>query len=448
MIEVTFHDTPQVRADCPCRVCGATGGQHILTVSSHLGEHRLIECLSCLSHYFDGVDPVIGYHSFVSEAFWLDYVQAGAGITTMLAPLNALDPVPEGDLIDVGCGFGFVVDYWSSNHGSAVGLESSYYGEVGRAKLEVDIRPQMLDAYRHSEPDRQFAVVYSSEVIEHTPDPESFMEDLVSMLDQRSVLVLTTPSTTAIDPASDRARLIAALSPGFHYAMLSEQAMRHMLNRRGLHFRIETHDGQMIVWASRSELPAVAYGRTDWPRYFAFLERYARHKDPHIAGGALARLLKDGLNTGFADVAEAAWNRLLALASEAYGLNLMQADIARLLEIRTPLAELERYPSWLGTVLLFGGILVGHRDNDRRTKLRMVDDALTVLRRRADVDLQFGQEAQSFLPFAERQYVIALSEAMTTSLLASVQMGDHADLSSSLQVLSDVLARARGGDAQ
>lgn len=389
---------------------------------------------------------MIGYHSFVSEAFWLDYVQAGAGITTMLAPLTAIEPLPKGDLIDVGCGFGFVVDYWSSNYDKAVGLESSYYGEVGRRKLEVDIRPQLLDAYRQSEPDRQFAIVYSSEVIEHTPDPESFMDDLVSMLGERSILVLTTPSITAIDPASDRARLVAALSPGFHYAILSDQAMRHMLERRGLRYHIETHDGQMIVWASRVELPTIVYGRTDWPRYFSFLEKYAQHQDRHIAGGALARLLKDGLNTGYPEVADRAWERLLPLAREVYGIDLKQADIARLLEIRTPLADLERYPSWLGTALLFGGLLVGHRDNDRRTKLRMVDDALTVMRRRADVDLQFGQEAQSFLPFAERQYVIALSEALTTSLLSKTFMTEQHDLSSSLQVLQKVVTRVVDGD--
>jgi hypothetical protein len=448
MIDVTFYATPQASPEYPCRVCGTSGGRHILTVNSHLGKHLLIECPACQSYYFDGQDPVIGYHSFISEAFWLDYVQAGAGITTMLAPLTALEPLPDGDLIDVGCGFGFVVDYWSSNYGQAVGLESSYYGEVGRGKLGVDIRPQLLDDYRQGEPDRQFAIVYSSEVIEHTPDPESFMDDLVSMLDRRSILVLTTPSTTAIDPASDRARVIAALSPGFHFAILSEQAMRTMLERRGLRYRMETHDGQMIVWASRSELPNIVYGTTDWPRYFAFLERYAEHHDNHVAGGALARLLKDGLNTGYPEVAERAWERLLPLAREVYGIDLMQANIAPLLEIRAPLADLEHYPSWLGTALLFGGLLVGHRDNDRRTKLRMVDDALTVMRRRAEVDLQFGQEAQSFLPFAERQYIIALSEALTTSLLLPTLARDHADLSSSLKVLSEVMARVIVGDEE
>lgn len=445
MIDVTFAVDATNQPECPCRACGAWGAALCLTVRSKLGNHRVFRCPSCQSLYFDGMDPVIGYQDFTNDSFWLDYVRAGAGITTMLAPLNALVDRKEGDLIDVGCGFGFVVDYWSDDFGTAVGLESSYYGEVGRKKLGVDIRPQLLNDFKESEPDRQFSIVYSSEVIEHTPDPEAFLDDMVSMLAEQSVLVLTTPSTTAIQPAKDSAKLIAALSPGFHYVILSEQVMRVMLGRRGMNFRIETHDGQMIVWASRSKLPTIEYGRTDWPRYFAFLERLSRQPDHHLAQGALVRLLKDGLNTRHPQVAEAAWDRLLPFAKQAYGIDLLQPDISELMGIREPLAGLDRFPSWLGNALLFGGILVGYKYGNRRGKLRMLDAALRVMRRRAEVDLQFGQEAQSFLPFAERQYIIALSEALTTSLLP---LGGkmEADLASSLQVLRDVLGRAPDSD--
>lgn len=443
MMDVRF-DTGSTRSpDCPCRVCASPDAAMVLTVESHIGMRSLFQCHACGSLYFDGADPVIGYESFVSEAFWLDYVQAGAGIITMLASLNAIVPLPKGDLVDVGCGFGFVVDYWSVNHGRAVGLESSYYGEVGREKLGVDIRPQHLDAFRETDPDRKFSIVYSSEVIEHTPAPERFMDDLVSMLDESSILVLTTPSVTAVSPTSGRARLIAALSPGFHYAILSEQVMRRMLQRRGLQFHIETHDGQMVVWASRSRLPVIEYGRTDWPAYFDFLERLSRGGDRHLSLGALVRLLKDGLNTNHPKIAETAWDRLVPLANEVYGIDLLHPDLRELVTIRTPLADLDRFPSWLGTALLFGGLHVGHHFNDRRAKVRMLEAALTVLRRRADVDLQFGQEAQSFLPFAERQYVIALSEALTTSLLP-LGPAIESDLRGSLEVIRDVIDRLLG----
>jgi 2-polyprenyl-3-methyl-5-hydroxy-6-metoxy-1,4-benzoquinol methylase len=446
VMDVTFAADPKANPEFPCRVCRSWGATPVLSVDGQLGLHRLFRCGACHSLYFDGTDPVIGYQDFVSEAFWLDYVQAGAGITTMLAPLNAMDPLPEGDLIDVGCGFGFVVEYWSNDHNRAIGLESSYYGEVGREKLGVDIRPQLLDEYRATDPDRQFSIVYSSEVIEHTSDPERFLDDLVLMLASRSILVLTTPSVTIIRPETDRAKLIAALSPGFHYAILSEKIMRQMLEKRGLHFHIATHDGQMIVWASRAELPGIEYGRTNWPRYFAQLERLSQRPDPHVAMGALVRMVKDGLNTNHRGIAEDAWDRLLPLARQVYGIDLMQPDIAELIEIRAPLAALDRFPSWLGNALLFGGLLVGHRHNDRRGKLRMLGAALTVMRRRADVDLQFGQEAQSFLPFAERQYVIALSEALTTSLLPREAVSES-DLRSSLNVLQGVIGKVLGAGA-
>ncbi|MGL4419084.1 MAG: hypothetical protein ACRCZF_00335, partial [Gemmataceae bacterium] len=147
MINVTFATDSDDIADFACRVCGSRGASLFLTVESNLGRQSLFRCGTCQSLYFDGADPVIGYQSFITEAFWLDYVQAGAGISTMLAPLHAIVPAPEGDLIDVGCGFGFVVDFWSNGHGRAVGLENSYYGEVGREKLGVDIRAQFLEEF-------------------------------------------------------------------------------------------------------------------------------------------------------------------------------------------------------------------------------------------------------------------------------------------------------------
>jgi len=444
MIEIEFNVGSPGKPDCPCRVCGSRDAAAALTVSSEDAKRRLFHCNTCDSFYFDGIDPVIGYEGGISDAFWLDYVQAGAGITTMLAPLTAMDPLPSGDLIDVGCGFGFIVDYWSANHGKAVGLESSYYGEVGRQKLGIDIRPQHLDAFRKTEPGRTFAIVYSSEVIEHTPDPEAFMDDLVMMLENNSILVLTTPSATAISPAIGRAKLLAALSPGFHYAILSEKIMRQMLERRGLHFQIETADGQMIVWASRAPLPAIKYGATDWLSYFAFLERLSLNGDPHLALGALVRLFKDALNTSHPDIAADAWDRLLPRAKEVYGIDLLHPEINDLMMIRTPLAELARFPSWLGNALLFGGLHIGHRNNDRRGKVRMLDAALAVMHRRADVDLQFGQEAQSFLPFAERQYVIALSEALTASLPPIGSVVEPA-LRGSLKALRKVIGMRLGG---
>ncbi|WP_010139606.1 class I SAM-dependent methyltransferase [Oceanicola sp. S124] len=435
MIEVDFASDAERRPRCACRVCAATGASHSLDVQGDAGTLSLFLCADCGSYYFDGEAPVSGYEGGLADGFWLDYVQGGAGLISMFSPLLALDPVPEGSLIDVGCGFGFVVDYWTRHHGPAIGLEKSAYGAIGAQSLGADIRPQYLDDYRQSDPDSRHAIVYSSEVIEHVPDPGAFLDELVTMLDARSLLILTTPAATAIRPDVDRAELIAALSPHFHYAILSEKILRRMLEERGLQVHIEIHGVQMVAWASRAPLPKIRYGRFDWPVYLDHLDQLAETDEPHLAIGALYRLFKDAMNSGHPEIAGRAWDRLLPRVRAVYGIDLLAPELSGLMQITTPLAQLDRYPSWLGLGLLFGALHVGHQSNDRRLKLRMLDAALAVLRRRAEVDLQFGQEARHCLPFAERQYLIALSEALTLGIQPQQSEGMPEDLRASLSIL-------------
>ena len=361
----------------------------------------------------------------------------------MLTPLLALEPAAHGNLLDVGCGFGFIVDFWTSRGSRAIGLEPSGYGSLGREKLGIDIRPQSLDAFLRDNPGLKSDVVFSSEVIEHTADPRQFAEELTRAVTDDGVIVLTTPAPDAIRPDGDRATMIAALSPGFHYALISPSALESFFTSRGFNCRTIRSGVQTLCWASRKALPDINLQAFRWSEYLDYLETRMNDEDPHVATGALSRLFKDALNTGDSVRATAAYGRLRSAAADHYGIDLENPEIGELLALRKPLSGLLRYPSWLGGALLFGAIHVGHHSNDRRTKLRMLDAALRVLARRAEVDLQFGQEAAHFLPFAERQYVIALSEALTVSI-DGVEHPPEADLRHTLNALVPVVERFIG----
>lgn len=447
-IDIAFAGDNTREAVFPCRACGARQSRHSLTVHSPGSVLELFECGACGSFFFDGEDPVLGYEFLPYGEYWLDYAQGGAGIITMLSPLFALGDLPEGDMIDVGCGFGFVVDYWARNRGAAVGLERSAFGAQGAKMLGADIRPLYLDGFREQEPERRFSIVYSSEVIEHVADPAAFLAELVGMMDDDGLLVLTTPDSSAISPETPRPKVIAALSPQFHYAIFSQQRMRQMVEALGLQVHIEVHDGQMVVWASRGPLPEISYGAFDWTEYFAYLNDLAENEDPHLAIGALFRLFKDAMNTDHPEMSSWAWDRFLPRCQETYGIDLRAPDLGELMKLRKPLEQLERYPNWLGAALLFGGLHLGHYEGDRRTKLRMLEAALRVLRRRAEVDLQFGQEAASYLPFAERQYLIALSEALNVGVTAPDAPLEQKDLRASLKALQQVLGELLAEDDQ
>jgi SAM-dependent methyltransferase len=439
MIQIAFSVDRIRQARSVCRVCGARSSLHLLDAALPGRTFELFECRCCGSLFYDGPDPALSYTEIgMRDELWLDYVQAGAGISSMLAPLFAMDPMPNGSFLDAGCGFGFAVDFWGSRGGEATGLEPSVYGQLGREKLGIDVRPQYLDAFLQENPGLKFNVVFSSEVIEHTPDPDGFAGALAAAVADDGVIVLTTPAVTAVHPEADLAGMIAALSPGFHYALISPEALKGFFTRRGFHCHTALWGSQTLCWASRKPLPTIDLSRFRWREYLDYLETLIGSEDPHLATGALSRLFKDALNTGEAERAGAAYDRLRQAAADHYGLDLENPEIGQLLALREPLSGLRRYPSWLGAALLFGALHVGHHRNDRRTKLRMLDASLKVLARRADVDLQFGQEAAHFLPFARRQYIIALSEALTVSLDGAGQPAEE-DLRHTISALLPVI---------
>jgi SAM-dependent methyltransferase len=441
MIEINFSDDRCRTAHSACTVCAGRKSVHVLDAVSRGSTHELFRCEHCGSLFYDTVSLVSAYSDVrADDGLWLDYVQAGAGISSMLAPLFALNPVPGGSLLDVGCGFGFIVDFWSSRGLKAIGLEPSGYGEIGRTKLGIDVRQQTLEDFLRENPEFRANVVFSSEVIEHVRSPSGFVDALLRAVTDDGVVVLTTPAPESIHPDAPLAAMIAALSPGFHYTLIAPSALEGFFTSRGFNCRTIVSGAQTLCWASRKALPEIDLQSFRWSDYFDYLETRADHTDPHIATGALSRLFKDALNTGNEARAGTAYDRLLQLSSDCFGIDLHNPEIAGLLALRKPLSGLRRYPSWLGGALLFGGIHVGHRFNDRRTKLRMLDAALRVLARRADVDLQFGQEAAHFLPFAERQYVIALSEALTVSIGGRAPPPEP-DLGHTLRALLPVVAK-------
>lgn len=410
-MNIDFDHKIGTKAVEPCRVCRSTMSSLYLTVRRTEGDLRLYSCNDCGSFFYDGIDPASAYVDISpSSAFWLDYVQAGAGISSMLEPLLAVAPPLQGSLIDVGSGFGFVVDFWRRLGNTSIGLEPSSYGELGRNLLGIDNRSSDLETFLSDNPERTFDVVYSSEVVEHTASPKGFLDGLVALLAERGTLILTTPSTSVISSTANPAELLSALSPGLHYCIISPTALKSMLEEHNLKVTVATHGAQTYLWATRTTGLQISRDQFDWPLYLAYLEKISDNSDRHLSSGVLCRLFKDSLNTGDFDRAASSYLRLSELARSAYGISLESPDISQLLESRQSMTLLDQYPSWLGNALLFGALHVGFTRGDYRTKVRMLDAAIRVLERRATVERQFGQEAAHFLPFAREQYTISLRE--------------------------------------
>ncbi len=179
-------------AQCPlCRKKGALLRLTIDRADKGANSLDLAECVSCGTLYYTSDNPVSGYDfPGFEEDYWLNYVQSGAGISAMLEPLLAVAPKPGRKLLDVGCGFGYVPHFWEScGYGSAVGLEKSHYGKIGRAKLGANIYHSYYSETEQISVEK-FDYVYSSEVIEHVPDPAAFIDEISAALAPDGILIL------------------------------------------------------------------------------------------------------------------------------------------------------------------------------------------------------------------------------------------------------------------
>ncbi|MEQ1611163.1 MAG: class I SAM-dependent methyltransferase [Hyphomicrobiaceae bacterium] len=428
MTSIRFEQAQSPRTDRVCRVCGQSRSKHVLTLAPAPidgGKLELFGCLGCGSYFYGGADPVLGYDDAGFEPkYWMHYAQIGAGIPAMLSPLFALGERARGALLDVGCGFGFVADFWGrSGRGTAVGLESAVYGEVGRDLLGVEVRPEYFSQCT-AIAGRKFDIVFSSEVIEHVTDPTAFLKEISQGLAEAGILVITTPSATIVAPTSDPATLLAALSPGYHYNLLSKAALQTAFKAAGLpHVYVHDAGHQLVAWGSRQPFPRPERARFDWDAYFAYLQHLSENGDPSVKGGALYRMLKDYHGQGMQDRAGVALRRLSAFAADHYGIDLMQPEIGAALQSADLMSRIDQSPAWLGCALVHAGQHVGQASADHRAKLRILDAALRLFRRDIATSPRYTPEPSFLLPLAEQQYRIALADALGAELKAG--MGAH-----------------------
>lgn len=412
-----FEFAPERKADASaasfCPMCRDGDSRPVLTVKAagHLpGDLDLVECAACRTLYFLGDEPVLGYDfAAFAKDYWYRYVQNGAGITAMLEPLLAIGGPRGQDLLDIGCGFGFVPDFWQkSGLGQGIGLETSPYGKSGREKLGVEI---IASYYKDAKEiaGRKFDYVYSSEVLEHVKDPHGFIAEIGGALKPDGILVLTTPCADAVSPTTEIPTLAAVLSPGFHYFVTRPEALERLLRASGFpHVLVRKVEHRLLSWASRSPLPEIRDGFHDWKLYLAYLETLAGNPDPHVAGGALYRLLKDAINLGKPEIAERAFPRFDALAKSCYGIDFRDPKAPGK---GAPGKGSAEFPAWLGCGYLFAGRYLELAGAPAAQLASLYAAAIEAMAAEIAGLPQFAQEAQHFLPMARAHLAAAMAEA-------------------------------------
>ncbi|HYQ99143.1 MAG TPA: class I SAM-dependent methyltransferase, partial [Casimicrobiaceae bacterium] len=357
-----------------CAGCGVTGPQRpLLTVPSMAPPNTLLtlaRCPRCGTCNYD--PPGIADFADIGQArddFWRFYVEVGGGVWETIWPVRAERTPGRRTLLDVGCGFGFAVDFWRrSVGGEAVGVELADYGQIGARALDVTVYDQLLQDCAPLA-GRTFDVVYASEVIEHVPDPRAFVALLARYVAPAGVLVLTTPAAEYVTPASHLPTVHAALAPGFHGFLLSAQAFADTARRSGFaHVDARVFGERQMLWASRAPLDVDPSPVPMLPEIHSYLEGRLAILDPPspVWQGLAYRYVKELVNSARFDEAKAIAARLVRAIEGTYGSAITDpAAVVARLERCSELAEAGRVmPYFLPNLYFFLGALAQHADRD------------------------------------------------------------------------------------
>jgi SAM-dependent methyltransferase len=296
------------------------------------------------------------YGAQVAEAALAFYLQQGAGVWSIASNLLALRRPPGTRLLEIGCGFGFGLDFARRALGWSVqGFDPSPFAAEGRAQLGLPIENRLFGA----EADMRggFDVVLASEFIEHVSDPAAMLAALRRALARGGVLALTTPDMDAALPSTPMGALIPLLSPGYHTALQTRESLERLLQRAGFgQVEVERRGTTLVARAHVDGATRHDAGTAD----HAIFRRYladamaAAQPDGDLWLGLASRAYREAL--GQADFASATrlWTLLDAASERRYGRPLDQpAQPERSLQ----LAELARHePLCLGALLLHRGL--------------------------------------------------------------------------------------------
>lgn len=363
------HWLREVDESVPCPVCqNCSRNERFLAVKLEGKPTDLYRCGTCQTCYFHPVrlSPYKDQYDEVAVQF---YVEIGAGIRALVSPILPLQSRFDrrGAFLDVGCGFGFPVHYAKvTMEWDAVGVEPSLFADAGQQRLGIQLYRGFLEEVPELQ-SRQFDLVFSSEVLEHVPDPTAFVKSLLARLVDGGVLVLSTPNAAVIHEDLPLSMLDAVLSVGLHVVIFSRESLQKLLVDCGAEHVEILEDGlRLLAYASTkpfSDADRAAFRQPtaeQTPAYLMYLERAVEQEnlDPSVLEGFAVRLYKEYITAGLWDKAPKVFDVLresLERGSKAWVLDPDQV-IAPVQAVRTSEDFWGYYPIYIAHLHYFRGM--------------------------------------------------------------------------------------------
>ena len=223
-----------------CILCGRAELRLRYTKS----DYRICTCLSCEltqlhplppceagsqiygDGYFTGTDNTVGYEDYANQE--REYLETFAEDVRRIGEF-----VPSGTVLDIGCGFGYFVREALAAGYDAYGVDLS--ADAIRA-AERELPGRVFEGAFESVAeiaDKRFDVIFASHLIEHIPDPRSFVRSLAERLTDDGIVVFVTPNIDSLLARASRARWVSFKVPE-HLAYYNPRTISALVESAGL----------------------------------------------------------------------------------------------------------------------------------------------------------------------------------------------------------------------
>lgn len=201
-----------------CAVCGLT------QLDPMPARERLEELYG--DAYFESDDDGVGYGDYAAqeEEYLATFADDVARIRTF---------VPEGRMLEVGCGFGYFLRAASQAGYEVFGVDASEraVAESRRHFPERVFQGAVADVAALAA--HRFDVIFAAHLIEHISDPRPFVRDLAARLDDGGHLVLVTPNLHSLLARLSGRRWVSFKVPE-HVVFYQPETIRALLADCGL----------------------------------------------------------------------------------------------------------------------------------------------------------------------------------------------------------------------
>jgi len=352
------------------------------------------------------------------------YLQQGAGLRGIAVNLLKLNRPRGTRLLEIGCGFGFGLDFARRILGwEVLGLDPSPAAAAGRVRLGLPIESRYLETDEPGLRDR-FDVVMASEVIEHVLSPPTLLKAFRSALREGGTLVLTTPNVEAVGPRTPPGILVPLLSIGFHLVLQSPTSLAKLLSDAGfVDVDVgQSGGGQLVAVGRKSPVadslsastPAGSGGDDCYRRYLDNAAR-AAEAGSDLWLGLTARAYREAVNVSDRAAADLLWDEFTVGCGRRFGIDPETGAAKDAGPVDESLESLSlREPLCLGPVLLhraFHRLLAGETRQSVESLFMCAASATNRLRRSLQLigaddgdaeDVSWVATAEALLCAAER----------------------------------------------